>query len=95
MLFMSLKCLKTPGFVLADLSEQLLLLPTICFPFFLTLLLSPSVLFFPPLRTRQLDLVLLFSPHALIQVFAWLQLLLRADDSQMHSAPLTVCHPGQ
>lgn len=41
------------------------------------------------------DLVLLLSPCALFQAFTWLQLLLSAGDSQIHSTLLKVCHPAQ
>lgn len=80
--------------VLHHLPAQSLLLPTSCCSFFggvLPLLLVQRFLLLLP----RFDLALLLSPCTLFQAFTWLQLLLSADDSQIHSTPPRACHPAQ
>lgn len=87
MLFMSLKCLKMPVLFLFSMTSLPL---TSCYSFFHDYL--PPIPIWCFLLLPQFDLVLLLSPRAVFQAFTWLQLLLCADDSEMHSAPLMVCH---
>lgn len=87
MLFMSLKCLKVP--VLFLFSVTSLPLTSCCSFFHDNLPPHPHLVFpIPPAIWPCLAVV----SHALFQAFTWLQLLLCADDSEVRSAPLTVCH---